>query len=94
VRQAWRLIAYLDSLFARLLKVKYFPLGELTDIAFIQNTSPGWQGIMHGLELLKKGIIWQIGNESKIRIWRDNWIPRGDMKITNNVNNSILCRVD
>jgi hypothetical protein len=32
---------------------------------------------MHGLELLKQGVIWRIGNGSQVRIWRDPWIPRG-----------------
>ena len=31
---------------------------------------------MYGLELLKQGIIWQMGNGTQIRIWRDPWIPR------------------
>ena len=55
-KQAWRLIEKPDSLCARLLKAKYFPVGNLIDTAFIQNSSPCWQGIMHGLELLKKGL--------------------------------------
>jgi ribonuclease HI len=49
---------------------------------------------MHGLELLKKGIVWRIGNGKKVRIWRDNWVPRGDIKITNNVNNSMVSKVE
>jgi hypothetical protein len=61
-KQAWRLIAFPNSLCARLLKAKCYPSGELTDTAFITNPSPCWQGIMHGLELLKKGIVWRIGN--------------------------------
>jgi hypothetical protein len=92
-RQAWRLIAFPDSLYARLLKAKYFPVGELTDTAFIKNPSPGWQGIMHGLELLKKGIVWRVGNGQKIRICRDNWIPRGNRKITRNFTKSRLRKV-
>lgn len=31
---------------------------------------------MHGLNLLKKGIIWRVGNGKQIRIWREPWIPR------------------
>jgi hypothetical protein len=57
-RQAWRLLHFPESLCARVLKAKYYPAGNLLDTAFIQNTSQSWQGVMHGLELLKKGAIW------------------------------------
>jgi hypothetical protein len=92
-RQAWRLIAFPDSLCAKVLKAKYYPNGELTDTAFIKNQSPSWQGVVHGLELLKKGLVWRIGNGQKVRIWRDSWIPRGDRKISSNPTNSRLRRV-
>jgi hypothetical protein len=49
---------------------------------------------MHGLELLKRGAIWWIGNGKKIRIWRDNWVPRGDMKVTVNTTKSRIRRVE
>lgn len=75
-RQAWRLIQFPDSLCARSLKAKYFPRASLVDTAFCSNASTTWQSIMHGLELLKKGIIWRVGNGTQIRIWRDPWIPR------------------
>jgi hypothetical protein len=29
-----------------------------------------------GLELLKKGIVWRVGDGTKIRIWRDPCLPR------------------
>jgi hypothetical protein len=64
-RQAWRLIAFPDSLCARLLKAKYYPSGELTDTAFITNPSPRWQGIMHGLELLKMALCGELEMEKR-----------------------------
>lgn len=73
--RAWRLIAFPDSLCARLLKAKYFPRGSLVDTAFCYNASSTWQSILHSLEILKKGIIWRVGNGTQIRIWRDPWIP-------------------
>ena len=76
-RQAWRLIEFPDSLCARILKAKYFPNGNLLDMAFPANASPTWKAIMHGLELLRKGAIWRIGNSKQIKIWRHAWIPRG-----------------
>jgi hypothetical protein len=74
-RQAWRLIAFPDSLCATLLKARYYPRGCLVDTAFPSNSSQTWQSIQYGLDLLKKGIIWRIGRGSQVRIWRDPWIP-------------------
>ena len=35
-----------------------------------------WQGIVHGLDLLKKGVIWRVVDGKNVNIWRDNWLPR------------------
>lgn len=75
-RQAWKLTVFQESLCARLLKAKYYPNGNLIDTAFCSNPSQTWQAISHGLELLKKGVIWRIGCGTQVRIWRDPWIPR------------------
>jgi hypothetical protein len=58
------------------LKAKYFLRGELVDTVFPSDASQSWRGIEHGLNLLKKGIIWRVGDRSKIQIWRDPWVPR------------------
>lgn len=75
-RQAWRLIQFPDSLCARLLKAKYFPNSELIDVVFLGDSSVTWKSLEYGLQLLKKGLIWRIGDGTKVRIWRDRWIPR------------------
>ena len=75
-RQAWRLLEYPDSLCARVLKAKYYPNGDLIDTALPSVIWPTWRPITHGLDLLKKGFIWRVGNGDKIHIWRHNWIPR------------------
>jgi hypothetical protein len=75
-RQAWRLVQNPQSLCARVLKAKYFPNGSLLDTVFTGNASATWQALVHGLALLKKGIIWRVGNSANIRAWRDPWIPR------------------
>jgi hypothetical protein len=38
-------------------------------------------GIIHDLDLLKKGIIWTIGSGTKVKIWRDNWLQRENHKV-------------
>jgi len=75
-RQAWRLLDQPDSLCARLLKAKYFPRSLVVDAVPQANASQSWQAIIYGLDLLKEGLIWRIGNGSSVRIWRDPWIPR------------------
>jgi hypothetical protein len=47
----------------------------LLDTVFTGNGSSTWHAIEYGLELLKKGAIWRIGNGASVRTWRDPWIP-------------------
>ena len=75
-RQAWRLLTNPISLCAQVLKAKYYPYGKLEDTVFTGNASSSCQAISHGLDLLKRGLIWRVGNGRNIRVWRDNWIPR------------------
>ncbi|KAK1644352.1 hypothetical protein QYE76_062157 [Lolium multiflorum] len=75
-RQAWRLIQFPETLCAQLLKAKYYPNGSIMDTVFTGNGSSTWHAIEYGLQLLKKGAIWRVGNGANIRVWRDPWIPR------------------
>jgi hypothetical protein len=75
-RQAWRFIQKPNTLCAQLLKAKYYPNGSLIDTVFTGYGSTTWNAIEYGLQLLKKGIIWRVGNGASIRAWRDLWIPR------------------
>jgi hypothetical protein len=75
-RQAWRLLIFPNSLCARVLKARYFPHGNLVDTVFTGNPSSTWTAISHGLDLLKKGLVWRVGNGESIRVWRDSWLPR------------------
>ena len=56
--------------------MKAYPQGQLLDTVFSISGSAVWKGILHGLELLKKGVIWRVGDGEHIRTWRDPWIPR------------------
>jgi hypothetical protein len=38
--------------------------------------STTWRAIKYGLELLRCGTIYRVGDGESVRIWRDNWIPR------------------
>lgn len=69
-------MAVIDQSYGRLLHAKYYPIGQLKDTIFSLNPSLTWQGILFGLELLKKGLIWRTRKGRGVKIWRDRWVPR------------------
>lgn len=69
-------MVYPESLCAKVMKTKYFPQGHI----FGHNISivdiGDLTSIMHGLELVKRGVIWRVVDGASINIWRDNCQPR------------------
>lgn len=51
-----------ESLCARVLGVKYFPDGNLLNAGEIRNMSYTWRSILKGINILKKDLIWRVGN--------------------------------
>jgi hypothetical protein len=75
-KQGWRLIHNPDSLCAQVLRDKYFPQGDILKASQKPNMSYTWRSISKGIDVLKAGIVWRVGNGSKINIWSDPWLPR------------------
>uniref|UniRef100_A0A0A8ZPW8 Reverse transcriptase zinc-binding domain-containing protein n=1 Tax=Arundo donax TaxID=35708 RepID=A0A0A8ZPW8_ARUDO len=75
-RQAWRILVFPDTLCAQVLRAKYFPGKSILEAAARGGISYTWRSILKGVQLLKEGLIWRIGNGSSVDIWRDPWIPR------------------
>ena len=67
-KQAWRLIDNPDSLCALILKAKYFPDGDLMNATLKKKASYTWQSIMAGVDTLRRGYIWRVGDGEKISI--------------------------
>jgi hypothetical protein len=76
-RQSWRLLQAPDSLCAQVLRAKYFPDGNLLSARPVVGMSYVWRSILKGLEVLKEGIIWRIGDGLNVNIWEDPWMPTG-----------------
>jgi hypothetical protein len=93
-RQDWRLLQQPDSLCAQILRARYYPNGDLLAAVPMEGISYAWRSILHGVELIKKGYIWRIGNGELVRIWTDPWIPKAwDQKISTPRNGNLLERV-
>jgi len=76
-RQGWRLLLNPDSLCAQVLRAKYFPDGDLLSVVEKPGISYSWRSIVRGVQALKDGLIWRVGDGTQINIWTDPWIPHG-----------------
>ena len=70
-RQGWRLIMEPSSLCALVLREKYFSNGDPLSVVEKPGLSYSWRSIVRGLQALNKGLIWRVGDGSKINIWVD-----------------------
>jgi ribonuclease HI len=89
-RQGWRILQNPDSLCAQVLGAKYFPDGNCLNATASAGMSYTWRSILKGLEVLKKGLIWRVGDGSSIKIWEDPWIPRGISRLPATPKNNML----
>lgn len=79
-RQGWRLIQESDSLCGRVLRAKYFPDGNILGGTVKPGISYTRRSILRGVALLKEGLVWRVGDGSKIKVWEDPWLPEGDTR--------------
>ncbi|CAN1156095.1 Uncharacterized mitochondrial protein AtMg00310 [Linum perenne] len=73
-RHAWRILEDPDSLFASILKGRYFPKNSFMEASLGSKPSWGWRSILHGRDLLRLGIIWQVGSDTLINPFIDPWV--------------------
>lgn len=67
-KQVRRIIRNPNSLLSRVLKAKYFPNCDVLDAAFCANASFTWKSIFSSIELVKYGLIWQVGSGEQIDV--------------------------
>ena len=72
-----RLLQSPDSLCARVLRALYFSNGDVLQAQPVKGMSYVWRSVLQGIQLLKEGLIWRIGDGTRIKVWKDPWIPRG-----------------
>jgi hypothetical protein len=74
-KQSWRLINNPNSLCAQVLGAKYYPDGMILNAGPKKGSSFTWRSIVAGLQTLRRGHIWRVGNGRSINIWKDHWVP-------------------
>ena len=65
-KQGWRLHQGHDSLVYKILKAKYFPATDFSQVVLGNNPSFTWRSIMAAQPLIKYGLRWRLGNGESI----------------------------
>ena len=78
-QQGWRLISNPNSLVAQIYKARYYPHGDVFKAKLGSSPSYTWRSIYNGLEVVKRGTQWRVGNGDRIHIWEDKWLPTPTM---------------
>ena len=73
-KQAWRVWSKPESLLSRVLKSRYFKNGSFLECGMGSRPSYAWRSILHGRELLKEGMVREIGNGRDTNVWAEKWI--------------------
>ncbi|XP_074293370.1 uncharacterized protein LOC141620383 [Silene latifolia] len=74
-KQAWRLFTCPDSLWARMMKAKYYSGSDFLGAELGHNPSYAWRSIWEARGVLVKGLRRRIGDGNHTRVWRDAWVP-------------------
>ncbi|KAL9293087.1 putative ribonuclease H domain, reverse transcriptase zinc-binding domain-containing protein [Arabidopsis thaliana] len=73
-KQAWRLLTQLTSLLARVYKARYYNQKGFLDALIGSRPSYAWRSIIHGRDLLAKGLMKNIGDGLSTNVWLEKWI--------------------
>ncbi|CAN6676537.1 unnamed protein product [Malus baccata var. baccata] len=74
-KQCWRLLMEPMSLWAKVLKARYFPNCSFLDAKRGGRASWAWSSLLVGRNILMEGAHWQIMNGKHVRVWIDRWLP-------------------
>jgi hypothetical protein len=74
-RQCWKLLTEPTYLCARVLKGRYFPQCDVWDAPLPRSSSFTWRSICFGMQLVKQGARWSVGDGKRIKVLTDRWIP-------------------
>lgn len=74
-KQVWRIMQHPNCLMARILKARYFSDEDILHAKLRKKASYAWKSILHGRELLSKGMRFIVGDGYLVNMWTDAWIP-------------------
>lgn len=74
-KHCWRLIQEPNSLWARVIKARYFPRSDFFSVEKGYRASWSWSSLLEARDIVLSGSRWQVGNRFSIKIWDNKWLP-------------------
>lgn len=75
-KQAWLLIHHQHSLMYRVYKAWYFPTRSFLKETLGSNPSYVWRSLLQAGEVIVGGLVWKVGDGTKVEIENHRWLPR------------------
>jgi hypothetical protein len=75
-KQGWQLLHLPHCFLLKIMKAKYYRGGNFLDSHLGNCPSFAWKNIHSSVDLIREGLIWQVGNGAKVHIWKDKWLPK------------------
>lgn len=91
-KQGWRILKEPQLLLSQVLRAKYFSKSSLMEAKPGYRPSHAWRSILQGMQLIKQGLRWSVGDGNTIKAWHDPWLsnpPRPARCIGSPLNDSL-----
>ena len=75
-KHIWRHLHDHQSLFYRVFKAENFPNFSVMEAKEPSNALYAWKSILQARDVIKKWVVWRIGNGNLVHIWGDKRLPR------------------
>ena len=75
-KHVWCMINNPDSLCYRVFKARFFSEGSILDAKESSIESYAWNSILGARDVIRKGMVWRIGNGQSVRLKEDRWLPK------------------
>ena len=79
-KQVWHMINNPDSLCHRVFKARFFPESSILEVRDSNCGLYAWKSILSAHDVIRKGMVWCIGNGHSVRIKQDKWLPNQSSK--------------
>ena len=75
IKQVWRMINNPNSLCHKVFKARFFLDCSILDAKDSTICSYAWKSILGARDVIRRGMVWRIGNGQDVRIKEDRWLP-------------------